>query len=153
MRLTIKNRWCTGNLKRTQIEKYKKKYKGCEIVEYVGIAADEPKRVKDKRYPLVEWGVTEKQALEYCYKHGFNWDGLYNHFNRLSCWCCPLSNLKELKILWKDFPKLWNKLKEWEGQSIGQFRTDYSIPELEKKFACEERGEKYKKEKSSVLSK
>ena len=39
----------------------------------IGIAADEPKRVKDDIYPLFEWGITEEQALQYCYKHGFDW--------------------------------------------------------------------------------
>ena len=39
------------------------------------IAADEPKRVKDDIYPLFEWGITEEQALKYCYKHGFDWGG------------------------------------------------------------------------------
>ena len=42
---------------------------------YIGIAADEPKRVKDDIYPLFEWGITEEQALKYCYKHGFDWGG------------------------------------------------------------------------------
>ena len=34
--------------------------------------------------------------IKYCYEKGFYWDGLYEHFDRLSCWGCPLKNLKEL---------------------------------------------------------
>ncbi len=33
----------------------------------MGIAADETDRLKDKCYPLVEWGMTEKDCLAYCY--------------------------------------------------------------------------------------
>ena len=36
------------------------------LIEYLGIAADETKRIKDKNYPLVEWGMTEKDCLSYC---------------------------------------------------------------------------------------
>ena len=34
---------------------------------------------------------------EYCYDHGFDWDGLYEIFRRVSCWCCPLQSLSELR--------------------------------------------------------
>jgi hypothetical protein len=32
------------------------------------------------KYPLIDWNITEKQALEYCYSKGFNWSGLYEKF-------------------------------------------------------------------------
>ena len=42
----------------------------------IGIAADEDRPLSpDFRYPLVEWGVTEKEALAYCLSHGFDWGG------------------------------------------------------------------------------
>lgn len=69
------------------------------VIEYVGIAADEPKRIKDKTYPLAEWGMTEKDCLAYCYERGFDWGGLYEIFHRVSCWCCPLQSLDELRKL------------------------------------------------------
>ena len=40
-------------------------------MEYVGIAADETKRIKKTCYPLVEWGMSEKDCLSYCYAGGF----------------------------------------------------------------------------------
>ena len=73
------------------------------MVEYIGIAADEPKRVKHAYYPLVEWGMTEKDCLDYCYAHGFDWGGLYEIFHRVSCWCCPLQPLSELRKLYECF--------------------------------------------------
>ena len=86
-----KNRWCTKRLKIQVIDQYlsslRKEY---EIVQYIGIAADEPQRVREFCYPLMEWGMTEKDCLEYCYERGYDWGGLYRLFDRVSCWCCPL---------------------------------------------------------------
>lgn len=131
---TMRCRWCTTLLKNNVINNYLKQYEKEGYVEYIGIAYDEQKRIKDKKYPLVEWKMTEKDCLEYCYKKGFNWGGLYEHFDRLSCWCCPLKNLKELRILYKYYPKLWDELKEMDKKSYNQFRADYSVEQLEEKF-------------------
>jgi 3'-phosphoadenosine 5'-phosphosulfate sulfotransferase (PAPS reductase)/FAD synthetase len=128
-------RWCTSMLKNKAIDDYLKKYKEEGYIEYIGIAVDEPKRVKDKIYPLVEWGMTEKDCLQYCYDRGFNWNGLYEHFDRVSCWCCPLKNLKELKTLYIHYPDLWEELKDMDKRAYNQFRKDYSVEQLEEKFA------------------
>lgn len=130
---TMLCRWCTSNLKTNVINKYLKA-KNEEYTEYIGIACDEPKRIKDKCYPLIDWGMTEKDCLHYCYERGFNWEGLYEHFDRVSCWCCPLKNLKELKTLYTHYPELWEELKEMDKKSYNQFRKDYSVKELEEKF-------------------
>ena len=130
-------RWCTSNLKNKVINDYLKKYKEEGYTEYIGIAFDEPKRIKDKRYPLVEYEMTEADCLKYCCDKGFHWDGLYEHFDRLSCWCCPLKNLKELKILYTYYPELWQELKEMDKKSYNQFRADYSVEQLEEKFKKE----------------
>lgn len=139
----FRNRWCTKYLKQQVISRYlREKYKNIEIIEFHGIAADETKRLlrnkeKNIKYPLAEWGVIEKEALEYCYSKGFSWNGLYEKFDRVSCWCCPLKNLKELKVLYKEYPELWKQLKEWDSKTYRKFRADYSILELEKKFEKE----------------
>lgn len=133
----FRNRWCTSNLKKKVINRYLKKYKDYTIIEYHGIAFDEPKRIKDNpniKYPLFDWHMTEKDALAYCYDRGFYWDGLYEKFHRLSCWCCPLKSIGELKVLYNEFPELWAKLREWDSKTYRQFRADYSILDLEEKF-------------------
>ena len=135
---TMLCRWCTSNLKTQTINNYLKQYESEGYIEYIGIAYDEQKRIKDKCYPLVEWQMTEKDCLQYCYDRGFKWNGLYKHFDRLSCWCCPLKNLKELRILYKYYPDLWEQLKDMDRRSYNQFRADYSVEELEKKFKNEE---------------
>lgn len=130
-------RWCTEILKNAVIRRY---YKSLEddVKEFVGIAADEQERMKNKCYPLVEWGVTEADALKYCKEHGFDWGGLYDIFHRVSCWCCPLKSLDEVKKLMNNFPDLWEKLKGWEGKTLNNFRVDYTVPELEVKFKVED---------------
>lgn len=65
----IRVRWCTGQLKTHLITKEVNRLKGeLGAIHYVGIAADEAWRCKDERYPLVEWGITEAQALQACYR-------------------------------------------------------------------------------------
>ena len=50
-----RNRWCTGMLKTRVIRAYLKELKKeYDVIEYIGIAADEPKRIKENGcYPLV----------------------------------------------------------------------------------------------------
>ena len=140
-----RSRWCTSKLKTELLKKYKaemdKKY---NVIEYVGIAADEQYRLeresnKKHQHSLVEWGWTEEDALKYCYDKGYNWDGLYKIFTRVSCWCCPLQSLEELRKLKKNFPELWQELKEMDEQTWRKFRADYSVKELEKRFILEEK--------------
>ena len=67
----IRVRWCTGQLKTHLIQKEVNRLKKEKnAIHYVGIAADEAWRCKDAVYPLVEWGVTEKEALADCYQRG-----------------------------------------------------------------------------------
>ena len=104
----IRVRWCTGQLKTHLITKEVNRLKGeYHALHYVGIAADEAKRCKNEQYPLVEWGVTEAQALEYCYARGFDIGGLYRIYQRASCWCCPFQRIGELRKLRQIRPLLY----------------------------------------------
>ena len=141
----FRNRWCTQMLKKSVIKKYMKKYKDYKVIEYHGIAYDEQQRIgKNKddgrniEYPLNDWKMTEADCLQYCYDRGFTWGGLYEKFARLSCWCCPLSRIGELRVLWKEYPELWAKLENWQSKTYRKFRSDYSVFELTEKFKKEE---------------
>ena len=134
-----RNRWCTAILKTILIDRFLKELeKEYEIVQYVGIAADEPQRVRDLRYPLVEWGMTEADCLAYCKARGFDWDGLYDIFSRVSCWCCPLQSYDELRKLRKHFPEKWEQLRAWDRQTWRTFVKHYSVEQLETRFAFED---------------
>lgn len=142
-----KMRWCTERLKNEPRERYLRKLRETyTVIEYVGLAADEGYRLERKnnqnpnhRHPLVDWNITEAECLRYCYDHGFDWDGLYEIFCRVSCWCCPLQSLSELRKLYRHFPELWEQLKTWDGMTWRKFRADYSVEELEKRFDFEEK--------------
>lgn len=112
------------------------------ITEFHGIAFDEKERaLKNKgrniKYPLIEWQITGKEALHYCYSRGLDWGGLYEKFCRVSCWCCPLSRIGELRSLYNDFPDLWRELEDMDKKSFRKFRSDYSVKDLGEKFANE----------------
>lgn len=134
-----RNRWCTAMLKTRVIHKFLRSLRNdFDVIEYIGIAADEPKRIRFACYPLVEWGMTEADCLQYCYDRGFDWGGLYRIFKRVSCWCCPLQSLAELRKLRKHFPELWAQLEEWDRKTWRRFRADYSVHDLSVRFAMEE---------------
>ena len=115
-------------------------------IHYVGIAADEAWRCKDERYPLVEWGITEAQALQACYDRGFDFGGLYEIYHRASCWCCPFQRIDELRKLRKHHPELWEKLLELDRRALaqfgtgplGQFKQNWSVKRLDTRFAEED---------------
>lgn len=85
--------------------------------------------------------MTEADCLKYCYDKGFDWGGLYEHLDRVSCWCCPLKRIKEYRALYKYYPELWQKLKEMDNKAYNRFRKDYSVQELEDKFKKESNNE------------
>jgi len=139
-----KNRWCT-RLKQEAIQKEYAKYDE-PINEYIGIAFNERHRqFKNKgkkvncKYPLIEWGITEKQALQYCYSKGFNWDGLYKKMSRVSCYLCPFQRLRGLEVLYNDYPELWADIKRLDKYSQRSFTPDYTVEELEHKFEMNKR--------------
>ena len=143
---THRIRWCTKDLKIRVIANYLKslneKY---SVIRLIGLAADEQYRLErehnqnpNHRHPLADWGWTEADCLKYCYDHGFDWGGLYELFKGVSCWCCPLQPLDELRKLRKHFPDLWNRLILMDRTTWRQFRTDYSVDQLEIRFQFEE---------------
>lgn len=131
-------RWGTSD-KTKVIDTYLSHYTGVE--EYIGIAVDEPKRIKDKIYPLVEWGYTEEMCLDYCYNLGYTWEEngvrLYDILDRVSCWCCANKNLKELKNIYKYLPNYWERLKELESQTFKTMKRGKTLEELERRFSLE----------------
>ena len=155
----IKVRWCCGQLKVHLVEQELKRLaQGRKFVQYIGIAADEAGRCKEdkgKRYPLVDWGIDEAQALQICYDRGFYFGGLYQIYHRASCFCCPFQRIEELRQLRLHHPLLWDKLLEMDkraGEQFGvnpwgQFKQHWSVAELAERFAAEEQGEKYVRRK------
>ncbi len=127
----IGNRWCT-KIKTDSIDRGRRR-----DYSYQGIAADESHRMQDderNRYPLIEWGMTERDCLEYCYSLGFHWRGLYERRRRVSCYLCPLQSLPELKMVWRDYPELWANMKRLDKMSHRTFRPGMTLDQIEQRF-------------------
>jgi 3'-phosphoadenosine 5'-phosphosulfate sulfotransferase (PAPS reductase)/FAD synthetase len=136
-------RWCT----RQKVRAIERHNKGAH--QYVGIAADEAHRMatgylsrSNVSFPLVEWEMDEADCLAYCRERGFDWGGLYNHFTRVSCFCCPLQRLSNLRKLRMYHPDLWATMLEWDSRVPAHnrgFRGYDTVADLERRFAQEDR--------------
>ena len=153
--------WCGGNCRWGTTEKLRailefKKSLGDQVTDYVGIAADESERFgkarsEGKQLPLVNWGMTEKDCLCYCRERGYSWveagEDLYDHLDRVSCWCCRNKNLRELKAIFFHFPDYWQRLRELQSKlKMPMKGNGKSVFELEERFKRE--GEQIKWEES-----
>ena len=135
-------RWCTAHLKREPLDRFKRQM-GKDCIHLVGIAADEGKRIreeKDKRYPLVEWGMTEADCLAYCKERGYYQSPCaYDVCKRMSCFLCPLMNNTQIKYLVNQRPELWEKIKElerkigepWKEKGTEYYENRFLLPHLE----------------------
>lgn len=114
---------------------------------YVGIAVDETARLKkdygsDKLFPLADFGMTERDCLQYCYSKGYNWNEsgveLYSVLDRVSCWCCRNKNLRELKGIYQYLPDYWQGLKKIQARLSQPMKGEgKSVFDLEKRFEAE----------------
>lgn len=133
-------RWGT-TFKINTINKYLKNKS--EYIQCVGIALDEPKRLEkgkspNKRFPLVEWEITEEECLQGCYSLGYDWEGLYEDLNRVSCKFCAFKNLKELRNIYFKMPDVWNELRDYQARTYYPFKGEgKSVFDLEIRFELE----------------
>lgn len=159
-------RWCTKEFKTTVTNRY---FKTLEepVIMCVGLAADETKRLErasnqKDRHPLVEWGWTEADALKYCYDKGYDWydesvgKGLYEIFDRTSCWLCPLSNLDYFRKLRYYYPDMWYQIGDMERRCKAKMESQgivthfwkfkglyLSWQEMDKRFSKEDEAAKH----------
>ncbi len=89
-------------------------------IQYVGIAADEPKRLekmknrKGNEISLLEkYSYTEAMAFELCKKYNLL-SPVYSFAKRGGCWFCPNCSIKELRHLRTYHRELWEKLIDLE---------------------------------------
>lgn len=104
---------------------YKRKQEA-NVVYYVGIAADEHKRLKrldgtSNISLLAKYGVTEKEALQLCKEHELL-SPVYDISHRNGCWFCPYAKDKELLHLLTNHQEMFDKLIEWEHEDNLSYR-------------------------------
>lgn len=127
--------WCNNRLKMLPLEKYFKKQG--EHIRYIGIAYDEPKRfarLSDNEIaPLYNEQIIESVAKQICIDNDML-SPIYNYFDRDGCWFCPKQSLHSLKVIYDNFPDLWERLRRWQKDSPIPFSPGGSIFEIEKRF-------------------
>lgn len=81
--------------------------------------------------------MTEKDCLQYCREHGYDWKengiDLYDVLDRVSCWCCINKNQKEIKNIIMYLPEYWKRIKEYE-KKCGVPYKNKGCNYFEKKF-------------------
>lgn len=140
------SRWCTKGLKQKIITDHLRELrKHYDVYQYIGIAADEDYRIERKtnqdkwhRHPLREWGWTEADTMNYCRERGYDWEGLYDLFARVSCWCCPLQSLQDLRTLRREFPELWARLLELDRNQPKPYKSSLTVEQIGRRFALED---------------
>lgn len=101
--------------KSAAIRRYYKQYAGMQIVQYVGIAIDEPVRLARSNARgcvslLEKYGYTEKMARAKCEEYGLL-SPIYQTESRGGCWFCPNARHSHFMRIYTKFPHLWNELR------------------------------------------
>ena len=116
---------------------------GTNIVQYLGIAADEPERIQrhDKpgfKMPLVEIGWTEADCRKWCEERGLL-SPIYTTATRGGCWFCHNQGIDQLRILRKEYPDLWKLLMKWDRDSPVSFHADgHTVHDFDLRFQAED---------------
>lgn len=134
--------WCNSRLKMEPIRKYLKSQTD-DIIQYVGIAYDEPERYERLNHethiaPLYDLKITEAEAMEICKKYDLV-SPIYETSFRGGCWFCVKQRISQLRWLYKSHPELWEILKAMEKDSFNTFKPTYTLETLEERFKNEEK--------------
>lgn len=112
-------------LKLKPLNDYKRK-QDTNVVWYIGIAADESKRLKrldgvSKISLLSKYAVTEKDATQLCKERNLL-SPIYEISRRNGCWFCPYAKDKELIHFLQHHEEMFDKLIEWEKEDNLSYR-------------------------------
>ena len=137
-----KGHWCNDRLKLKPLSVFDKDK---NITKYLGICADESKRIErlngTKNIPLpAQLGYTEKM----CYDLAKSLDLLspiYENATRGGCWFCHYQGVEQLRFLRKNYPDYWLLMLKWDRESPVVFRPDgHTLMDFDKRFRLEEQG-------------
>lgn len=108
------------------------------LTQYVGIAADESKRLArlagtNKVSLLAKYGVTEAEALALCKRHN-PLSPIYEFTSRGGCFFCPNAGWSELQHLHDYHPDLWSyllALQKLPNKTTERFNRVYRFDEID----------------------
>lgn len=109
-----------GDCKLKPIKEYIKKLKSeGEVIQFIGIAIDEPERLKrlkeDQRSILAEFEHDEQMAYGLAEEYNLL-SPIYTFAPRGGCWFCPNARDGELRNLRNNHPELWQTLLDLENE-------------------------------------
>lgn len=135
----IKGAWCNDRLKVGVLRREEKK----NTVRYLGIASDEPKRIKrhtsiNTVLPLVDIGWNEEYCRKWCEENDLL-SPIYTTALRGGCWFCHNQSVDQLRLLRKNYPELWKLLLEWDKDSPVTFKPNgHTVQDFDKRFRLED---------------
>jgi len=134
----INGGWCVDRLKQKPLYKATK---NCHT--YVGIAADEPKRLTrlsdNKSSPLADYNITESECLEICKELDLLSPIYTKETLRGGCWFCHNQQLKQLKLLRNNYPEYWKLLLKWDNDSPVKFKPNKTLHQIDNYFDLNDR--------------
>lgn len=120
---------------------------GDDVVQYIGIASDEEKRLARldgvKQVSLLaKYGITEKMATNICREAGLL-SPIYDFTKRNGCFFCPNSSDNELRHLYRNHPDLWSMLRSLQEEKTSRdcFTRTKTVFDYERQFQNEINGE------------
>lgn len=138
--------WCNSGLKTRVLDKLAKVQEAdTSVVHYLGIAADEPERIKRHSrpgiiLPLVEIGWDEAYCRKWCEENDLL-SPIYTDVARGGCWFCHNQSVSQLRLLRKNYPDLWKLLLKWDNDSPVSFKPDgHTVHDYDKRFQAEDEG-------------
>lgn len=138
----VTGRWCLRALKLKALPE-----SDPDVVNYVGIAADETRRIANtqnskRTLPLVDIGWTEADAMAWCREHDLV-SPVYRGGikGRDGCFFCPMQGLDSLRNLRRKYPDLWSLMLRWDIDSPVTFGSDgRTLHDYDKRFELEDMG-------------
>ena len=117
---------------------------GKNVVQYIGIASDEPNRFHNltdtKKSPLVEAGWEEAYCRKWCEENDLL-SPIYTTATRGGCWFCHNQGVGQLRLLRKNYPELWNLMLKWDKDSPVTFHADgHTVHDFDRRFQLEDEG-------------
>lgn len=115
-----------------------------DSVTYLGIAADEPERLKGlsetRRSPLAAVGWTEAMCRKWCEENELL-APIYEKTARSGCWFCPNQTISQLRSLRHDYPALWEIMLRWDRDSPVCFKAHgHPLHDYDCRFQMEDQG-------------
>lgn len=148
------------NLKIAPIRDYYKRLDlaGEEYTQYVGIAIDEPERLKrmegsNKVSLLQRFGFTEQMAYDLCKEYGLL-SPIYSFSRRGGCWFCPNQSYSELAHTKTKYPELWEELRRLnteENVVSRNFKYGKTLEQVETLIEQEIRKQEYEAQQQTLF--